>query len=262
MPSVEEVASLLQRAADELPLRQVWVNPDCGLKTRGYDETVASLRNLVTATQEVRARVAVAGFECSQSVDDSAKGPGAAASGPFAASAAAACSESPNAASEAPTARWAAASVETPNASPGRRWRSSVSHQVRDATTVTSTHVTAREGTQENQPEQRQCRDEGSHERPTRVEPRPPCARVDACHASARRTRALIDANAARRVVAARDLLCAHARTASTSPTRATTFAVWAMPSEIAAYTTPSPDGEIPACQNLNNMLGSNYRLK
>ena len=61
VPSVEEVASLLQRAADELPLRQVWVNPDCGLKTRGYDETVASLRNLVTATQEVRARVAVAG---------------------------------------------------------------------------------------------------------------------------------------------------------------------------------------------------------
>ena len=61
VPSVEEVASLLQRAAAELPLRQVWVNPDCGLKTRGYDETVASLRNLVTATQEVRARVAVAG---------------------------------------------------------------------------------------------------------------------------------------------------------------------------------------------------------
>ena len=35
-------------------LRRVWVNPDCGLKTRGYDETVASLRNLVTAADRVR----------------------------------------------------------------------------------------------------------------------------------------------------------------------------------------------------------------
>lgn len=57
VPSVDEVETLLQRAADALPLRQVWVNPDCGLKTRGYDETVESLRNLVTATQGVRARV-------------------------------------------------------------------------------------------------------------------------------------------------------------------------------------------------------------
>ncbi|ALJ21020.1 5-methyltetrahydropteroyltriglutamate--homocysteine S-methyltransferase [Microbacterium sp. No. 7] len=57
VPSVDEVAELLQRAADALPLRQVWVNPDCGLKTRGYDETVASLRNLVAATQRVRESV-------------------------------------------------------------------------------------------------------------------------------------------------------------------------------------------------------------
>jgi len=36
----------------------VWVNPDCGLKTRGYDETVASLRNIIEATRDVRERVA------------------------------------------------------------------------------------------------------------------------------------------------------------------------------------------------------------
>lgn len=59
VPSVEEVAALLQRAAEALPLRQVWVNPDCGLKTRGYDETVESLRNLVVATHEVRAGIEV-----------------------------------------------------------------------------------------------------------------------------------------------------------------------------------------------------------
>lgn len=59
VPSVDEVAVLLERATDALPVRQVWVNPDCGLKTRGYDETVEALRNLVAATQAVRARVAV-----------------------------------------------------------------------------------------------------------------------------------------------------------------------------------------------------------
>ncbi len=58
VPSVDEIAALLERAAAELPLRQVWVNPDCGLKTRGYDETVASLRNLVEATTRVREAVA------------------------------------------------------------------------------------------------------------------------------------------------------------------------------------------------------------
>ncbi len=59
VPSVAEVTQLLERAAGALPLRQVWVNPDCGLKTRGYDETVASLRNIIDATREVRARAAV-----------------------------------------------------------------------------------------------------------------------------------------------------------------------------------------------------------
>ncbi len=55
VPSIDEVAELLERAASELPLDQVWVNPDCGLKTRGYEETEASLRNVVAATQRVRA---------------------------------------------------------------------------------------------------------------------------------------------------------------------------------------------------------------
>jgi 5-methyltetrahydropteroyltriglutamate--homocysteine methyltransferase len=59
VPTADEIAELIARAADALPVRQVWVNPDCGLKTRGYDETVASLRNLVEATHQVRERVAV-----------------------------------------------------------------------------------------------------------------------------------------------------------------------------------------------------------
>ncbi|MGN6427332.1 MAG: 5-methyltetrahydropteroyltriglutamate--homocysteine S-methyltransferase [Leifsonia sp.] len=55
VPSVAEVTELLQTALSAIPGRQLWVNPDCGLKTRGYDETVASLRNIVEATRGVRA---------------------------------------------------------------------------------------------------------------------------------------------------------------------------------------------------------------
>lgn len=54
IPSVGEVTSLLRTALDAVPVGQLWVNPDCGLKTRGYDETVASLRNMVEATRTVR----------------------------------------------------------------------------------------------------------------------------------------------------------------------------------------------------------------
>lgn len=54
VPSTDELAELIERAATALPLRQVWVNPDCGLKTRAYPETVASLSNLVEATLRVR----------------------------------------------------------------------------------------------------------------------------------------------------------------------------------------------------------------
>jgi len=55
VPGVAEITELLERALDSIPARQVWVNPDCGLKTRGYAETVESLRNIVDATKAVRA---------------------------------------------------------------------------------------------------------------------------------------------------------------------------------------------------------------
>lgn len=59
VPSVAEITELLDTALDAIPGRQLWVNPDCGLKTRGYDETVASLRNILEATRAVRERAAV-----------------------------------------------------------------------------------------------------------------------------------------------------------------------------------------------------------
>ena len=55
VPSEAEQAELIRLAADRIPGDQLWVNPDCGLKTRGYDETVASLTNLVRAAATVRA---------------------------------------------------------------------------------------------------------------------------------------------------------------------------------------------------------------
>jgi 5-methyltetrahydropteroyltriglutamate--homocysteine methyltransferase len=56
VPSVAEVTELLETALASIPARQLWVNPDCGLKTRGYAETVESLQNVLAATRAVRAR--------------------------------------------------------------------------------------------------------------------------------------------------------------------------------------------------------------
>jgi 5-methyltetrahydropteroyltriglutamate--homocysteine methyltransferase len=48
------VTELIEKALAGIPDRQLWVNPDCGLKTRGYEETVASLRNIIEATRTER----------------------------------------------------------------------------------------------------------------------------------------------------------------------------------------------------------------
>lgn len=56
VPGTEELAELIGLAADAVPVSRLWVNPDCGLKTRGYEETKASLDNLVCATRQVRAQ--------------------------------------------------------------------------------------------------------------------------------------------------------------------------------------------------------------
>ncbi|HEY6737376.1 MAG TPA: 5-methyltetrahydropteroyltriglutamate--homocysteine S-methyltransferase [Actinopolymorphaceae bacterium] len=55
VPTVEEIERSLRLAVRAIPPRQLWVNPDCGLKTRGYDEVIPALRNLVEAAHRVRA---------------------------------------------------------------------------------------------------------------------------------------------------------------------------------------------------------------
>ncbi len=54
VPSTEEMAELLEAAADVLDPAQIWVNPDCGLKTRAWPETEAALRNMVEAARQLR----------------------------------------------------------------------------------------------------------------------------------------------------------------------------------------------------------------
>lgn len=56
VPSKEEVIANIERPLRQLSLEQFWVNPDCGLKTRREPETIASLKVLVEATKEVRAK--------------------------------------------------------------------------------------------------------------------------------------------------------------------------------------------------------------
>lgn len=54
IPSVEEIKEALRKMLDRIPAEKLWVNPDCGLKTRGNAETVPSLKNLVIAAKEIR----------------------------------------------------------------------------------------------------------------------------------------------------------------------------------------------------------------
>jgi len=55
IPSKEEIVGLLRKACEYIPVDRLWVNPDCGLKTRGWAETIPSLQNMVDAAHEMRA---------------------------------------------------------------------------------------------------------------------------------------------------------------------------------------------------------------
>ena len=57
VPSVEEMEALMIKALQVLPRENLWVNPDCGLKTRGWPETKAALFNMVACARALRARL-------------------------------------------------------------------------------------------------------------------------------------------------------------------------------------------------------------
>lgn len=60
VPDENDVENLLDIALESIPAQQLWVNPDCGLKTRKYDEVVPALTHLVEAAQAERERLAKA----------------------------------------------------------------------------------------------------------------------------------------------------------------------------------------------------------
>jgi 5-methyltetrahydropteroyltriglutamate--homocysteine methyltransferase len=57
VPPREEIIALLEKALRQIPAAQLWVNPDCGLKTRRWDEVIPALKALVEAARAVRTRV-------------------------------------------------------------------------------------------------------------------------------------------------------------------------------------------------------------
>lgn len=62
VPGTEEMISLLIKASDLLPARHLWVNPDCGLKTRKWPETKVALENMVAAAKQAREQIVVEGI--------------------------------------------------------------------------------------------------------------------------------------------------------------------------------------------------------
>ena len=60
VPTVAEMVALLEKAAARIPAERLWVNPDCGLKTRGWAETLAALANMVAAAQQLRGKTRAA----------------------------------------------------------------------------------------------------------------------------------------------------------------------------------------------------------
>jgi 5-methyltetrahydropteroyltriglutamate--homocysteine methyltransferase len=54
VPSAQDMQRLLEKAAQVIPPHNLWVNPDCGLKTRGWAETEAALRNMTAAARALR----------------------------------------------------------------------------------------------------------------------------------------------------------------------------------------------------------------
>lgn len=59
VPTQEEMTALLEKAAKVLDVKQIWVNPDCGLKTRGWPEVKEALKNMVASALEMRKKTGV-----------------------------------------------------------------------------------------------------------------------------------------------------------------------------------------------------------
>ena len=54
VPSVDAMKNLMYHAIRVVPVERLWINPDCGLKTRGWDETRQALQNMVNVAKSLR----------------------------------------------------------------------------------------------------------------------------------------------------------------------------------------------------------------
>jgi 5-methyltetrahydropteroyltriglutamate--homocysteine methyltransferase len=59
VPSADEIEALLERAEAQVGRERLWVNPDCGLKTRTWDEALPALEHMMDAARRLRARAPV-----------------------------------------------------------------------------------------------------------------------------------------------------------------------------------------------------------
>jgi 5-methyltetrahydropteroyltriglutamate--homocysteine methyltransferase len=55
VPSEQQIVDLMNKAAERIPAARLWVNPDCGLKTRNWAEVRPALQNMVAAARRLRA---------------------------------------------------------------------------------------------------------------------------------------------------------------------------------------------------------------
>ncbi len=54
VPGTEQIVSLMNKAAERIPAERLWINPDCGLKTRSWEEVIPALKGMVAAARELR----------------------------------------------------------------------------------------------------------------------------------------------------------------------------------------------------------------
>ena len=58
IPSIDSMTTLMKKAAEKIPLEKLWINPDCGLKTRRWEEVKPALENLIEAARRLRQELA------------------------------------------------------------------------------------------------------------------------------------------------------------------------------------------------------------
>ena len=59
IPAVDRMVNLMRKASERIPAERLWINPDCGLKTRQWEEVIPALQNMVAAANEMRQSIAL-----------------------------------------------------------------------------------------------------------------------------------------------------------------------------------------------------------